>query len=410
MKFVVATYGTEGDVRPLAALCRALMDAGHEASLLADRATLGIAQALGVPARALSGDIKGTLDPSAAISNVVGKDHGLNSTAKALAGIANANAETWLREIVAAAEGSDALIVSALAAFVGLSAAEHLGIKAVGAGFIPLSPTAEFASPFLPPSRVPHAFNRLSHTFVNALLWRAFRKATNDARAKVCGLPARKKMWTTHPMLYGVSPSLVAQPSDWPANAHVCGQWLPPESAWSPPDALAEFLAAGETPVYVGFGSMVGFDRKALLSEVVAAVGGRRALFYPGWSGTEDLDMPGNFHVLGDTPHAWLFPKVSAVIHHGGSGTSHSAARAGVPSVVVPFAGDQWFWADRLQRAGVAAQAVSGHRLKASALARAIERAEQAQVVSRACQLGERMRTENGLGVATNTLEAIMAA
>lgn len=410
MKFVVATYGTEGDVRPLAALCRALMDAGHEASLLADRATLGIAQALGVPARALSGDIKGTLDPSAAISNVVGKDHGLNSTAKALAGIANANAETWLREIVAAAEGSDALIVSALAAFVGLSAAEHLGIKAVGAGFIPLSPTAEFASPFLPPSRVPHALNRLSHAFVNALLWRAFRKATNDARAKVCGLPARKKMWTTHPMLYGVSPSLVAQPSDWPANAHVCGQWLPPESAWSPPDALAEFLAAGEAPVYVGFGSMVGFDRKALLSEVVAAVGGRRALFYPGWSGTEDLDLPGNFHVLGDTPHAWLFPKVSAVIHHGGSGTSHSAARAGVPSVVVPFAGDQWFWADRLQRAGVAAQAVSGHRLKASALARAIEHAEQVQVVSRACQLGERMRTENGLAVATNTLEAIMAA
>ena len=121
MKFVVATYGTEGDVRPLAALCRALMDAGHEATLLADRATLGIAQTLDVPARALSGDIKGTLDPSAAISNVVGNDHGLNSTAKALAGIANANAETWLREIVDAAEGSDALIVSALAAFVGLS-------------------------------------------------------------------------------------------------------------------------------------------------------------------------------------------------------------------------------------------------------------------------------------------------
>jgi len=211
-------------------------------------------------------------------------------------------------------------------------------------------------------------------------------------------------------MLYGVSPSLVAPPSDWPAYARVCGQWLPPEGTWSPPDALTEFLAAGEAPVYVGFGSMVGFDRKALLSEVVAAVGGRRALFYPGWSGIEGLELPGNFHVLGDTPHAWLFPKVSAVIHHGGSGTSHSAARAGVPSVVVPFAGDQWFWADRLRRAGVAAQAVSGHRLSASALARAIEYAGQAQVVSRARQLGERMRTENGLVVATNTLEAIMAA
>ncbi len=410
MKFVVATYGTEGDVRPLAALCRALMDAGHEVMLLADHATLGVPQALGVPARALTGDIRGTLDPSVAISNVVGKDHGLNSTAKALAGIANANAEPWLREIAEAAEGSDALIVSALAAFVGFSAAEHLGIKAIGAGFIPLSPTSDFATPFLPPSRVPRALNGLSHEFVNAMLWRAFRTSTNAARAKVFGLPPRRKNWTTHPMLYGISPSLVPPPADWPSYAHLCGQWLPPESQWTPPKALSEFLEAGEPPLYVGFGSMVGFDRAALLREVVSAVAGRRALFYPGWIGDEELELPGNFFVLGDTPHAWLFPKVSAVIHHGGSGTTHSAARAGVPSVVVPFAGDQWFWADRLRRAGVAGNAVNGHRLRAAPLARAIDYAEQAPVLARARRLGEQMRTENGLAYAIKAIERIMAA
>jgi UDP:flavonoid glycosyltransferase YjiC (YdhE family) len=175
MKFVVATYGTEGDTRPLAALCCALMDAGHQATLLADRSTLNVAQALGVPTLPLSGDIKGSVDPAAAISNVVGKDQGLNSMATALAGIANANAQAWLREIVAAAEGCDAIVPSALAAFVGLSAAEHLGVKAIGTSFIPLTPTSTFAHPFLPPQRVPRMFNRLSFTVVNGLLWRAFR-------------------------------------------------------------------------------------------------------------------------------------------------------------------------------------------------------------------------------------------
>jgi UDP:flavonoid glycosyltransferase YjiC (YdhE family) len=404
MKFAIATYGTEGDVRPLAALCRTLIDAGHEATLLADGATLGHARALGVPARALSGDIKGTLDPSAAISQVVGKANDLGSTAQALAGIANANAHAWLKEIAEAGEGCDALVVSALASFAGLSAAEHLGIPCVGASFIPISPTSAFASPFLPP-RVPRMFNRLSHTFVNALLWRAFRKATNDARASVFGMPPRRRNWTTHPMLYGVSPSLVPTPSDWPQTTRICGQWLLPAGPWSPPDALAAFLAAGEAPVYVGFGSMVGFDRPALLKEVIAAVGGRRALFYPGWSGDETPELPGNFFVLGDTPHDWLLPQVSLAIHHGGSGTTHSVARAGVPSVVVPFAGDQAFWADRLRRAGVAAEAVSGHQPDAASMARAIEFAERDDVRTRARDLGERMRAENGLAMASGWLE-----
>ncbi|WP_369679462.1 glycosyltransferase, partial [Burkholderia ubonensis] len=103
-------------------------------------------------------------------------------------------------------------------------------------------------------------------------------------------------------------------------------------------------------PVYVGFGSMAGFDRASLTDALVTALDGRRALFYPGWSGIDTSALPKHVFVVGDTPHRWLFPRTSMVIHHGGSGTTHSAARAGVPSVVVPFAGDQFFWANRLQR------------------------------------------------------------
>ncbi|MDR3397382.1 MAG: glycosyltransferase [Pandoraea sp.] len=410
MRFAAATYGTEGDTRPLAMLCRALMDAGHEACLLADHATLGAANALGVPAVALAGDIKGAMQPDLAISKVVTGKRGFSNMASALAHIANTHAEAWLKEIVSTGRDCDAIIVSGLAAFVGLSAAESLGIKAIGTGLIPITPTAAFASPFLPPKWTPGFLNAGSQRFVNQMLWRAFRQKTNAARAAVCGLAPRQTLWTSHPMLYGISPSLVAQPDDWPANAQICGQWVSPAADWIAPPALSDFLAAGEAPIYVGFGSMAGFDHDKVLGEMAVALASRRVLFYPGWSGVDVSRLPANFHVIGDTPHDWLFPRTSLVIHHGGSGTSHSAARAGVPSVVVPFAGDQFFWADRLQRAGVAGAALNGRSLRASSLVSRIEFAEKEQTRARARHLGARMRSEDGLRNAVTAIHRLMNA
>jgi sterol 3beta-glucosyltransferase len=409
MKFTVVTYGTEGDTRPLAALCRALMNAGHETRLLADRATLSSATALGVPSSALSGDIKKALMPGEALSSAVRRQGGLNSTAKALATIANTHTAAWMREVVGATEGREAIIVSGLAAFVGLSVAEYRGIKAIGAGFIPITPTADFPSPFLPPGWVPRWFNRGSHRLVNGLLWRAFRKTTNDARAEVCGLPPRKHVWTDHPMLYGVSPTLLPRPSDWPDTAYACGQWSVTNSEWMPPAGLEEFLAAGEPPIYIGFGSMAGFDRDRLVQALAAAVAGRRVLFYPGWSGMDTSGLAKNFFVVGETSHDWLFPRTSLVIHHGGAGTTHSAARAGVPSVVIPFAGDQFFWADRLEKLGIAGDPVIGKRIRSSELARGIEFAERDEVRARASQLGAQMAAENGLRNAVDAIERLMA-
>jgi len=156
MKFTIATYGTEGDACPFAALCRGLMDAGHEARLL------------GVPTTALSGDIRGTLSRDHAIVGTVAKGGGFSDTARAMARIANENAESWLRTIIEAGEGRDAILVAGLAAFVGFSAAEYLGATAIGAGMIPITPTAAFPSPFLPLKWVPRQLNRASHGFVNA--------------------------------------------------------------------------------------------------------------------------------------------------------------------------------------------------------------------------------------------------
>lgn len=408
MKFIVVTYGTEGDARPFAAACRGLMDAGHEATLLADAATLGCAQALSVPTIALSGDIRGILTRDHAIAGLVAKGGGFNQTARALAKIANDNAESWLRTIVESAKGCDAILAAGLAAFAGFSAAEYLGIRGIGSGMIPITPTAAFPSPFLPPKWVPRPLNRASHHLVNAVLWKSFRDKTNAARA-MFGLRPRKAVWAGLPMLYGVSPNLLTAPTDWPANAYLCGQWFAPSPAWKPPPTLANFLAAGEAPIYIGFGSMTGFDNARLLDALIDAVAGRRALFSPGWSGIPPKALPDNFFTIGDTPHDWLFPRTSAVIHHGGSGTSHSVARAGVPSIVVPFAGDQFFWAERLRLAGVAPAAVNSRQPKAEAFASALDFTATPQVRNRARVLGETMRAERGVVDAVVALERIMA-
>jgi UDP:flavonoid glycosyltransferase YjiC (YdhE family) len=398
MKFTVATYGTEGDARPFAALCRGLMDAGHQARLLADAGTLAAAQALGVPTTPLGGDIRG------AIAGVIAKGGGYQDSARALAKIANEHTESWLRTIVEAGQGCDAVLAAGLSGFAAFSAAEYLGAKGIGAGMIPITPTAAFPSPFLPVRQVPRPLHRASHRFVNAMLWRVFREQTNAARAKFHLLP-RRRVWTDVPMVYGVSPSLLPTPADWPANVRLCGQWLAPSTAWTPPAPLADFLAAGEAPVYIGFGSMTGFDNARLLEALVRALNGRRALFYPGWSGIDPKTLPSNFFAVADTPHDWLLPRTAAAIHHGGSGTSHSAARAGVPSIVTPFAGDQPFWAERLRLAGVAPGPVDGRRPNAQAFARALDFAATAAVRERSRVLGERMRAENGVADAVGFLE-----
>ena len=400
MKIVIATYGTEGDTRPLAALGRALLDAGHQVRFLADAATLGSVATLGIDTTPLSGDIKTALQPE--------KETQPSEIVRTLTDITNTHAESWLREIVSAGKGCDAIIVSALASFVGLSAAESLGVRAVGAGSIPITPTTAFASPFLPPRLVPKWLNKPSHTFINNAIWKLLRKKTNAARARVCGLPPQRAVPTNHPMLWGVSPSLLPRPDDYPSTATICGQWVAPTRHWEPPPALAEFLNAGEPPLYVGFGSMAGLLPPAALSELIAGIGARRALFYAGWSTIRAGQLPSNFLLIRDTPHDWLFPRTSAVIHHGGAGTSHSAARAGVPCVVVPFAGDQPFWANRLHQLGVAPAAMSARRLHRSKLAADLEFTDQPPVRARAAALGAQMKCEDGLVTAVRAIETLV--
>ncbi|HZW17419.1 MAG TPA: glycosyltransferase [Luteimonas sp.] len=397
MRLLLLTCGTEGDTRPIAALGHALAGAGHAMQLLADAATVDIGRQLGLRSDALPGDVRSAIATEGAMRDIT----------RNLARLTNANTPAWLAQAIDAGRGCDAVVMSGLAAFVGLSAAEALGVPAIGAMMIPITPTAAFGSPLLP-FAPPRMLNRASHQLVNQLVWRTFRRSTNRARA-AAGLPPRRSLWTGHPVLYGVSPALLPPTPDWPPDNVACGQWRTPQGAWTPPAELLAFLSAGEPPAYVGFGSMAGFDNARVLQAVTGAFGRRRVLFNAGWTGIDTAALPRNFHPVGHVPHDWLLPRTSLVVHHGGSGTTHSACRAGVPSVVVPFAGDQFFWAARMRGAGVMRDTLRGASITGDALGNAVAFAGGDAARAAARQLGERMRHEDGNATAVAMIERIVA-
>lgn len=398
MRLLVITYGTEGDTRPLVMLCHGLIQAGHEVMLLAEGGTLESARMLGVPHAALEGDIHDE------VVALVSGGNDLGAAARGLARMAARHVPAWMRQADAAAVGCDAVLTGGLAAFVGMSVAERHGIPVIGLGMIPLTPTRLFPTPFLPRLRLPGVLNRWSYSAVNHAVWRTFKRPINAARQSM-GMPARRSLWRDVPMLYGISPSLLPEPTDWPADHHVCGQWRAPDLGWQPDPALKAFLDAGPAPVYLGFGSMTGFDRDSVLPALLRALAPRRVLLFPGWSGLPEGPLPPEVFVVGPTPHEALFPRCALVIHHGGSGTTHSACRAGVPSLVMPFAADQFFWARRLQTLGVAPAPLSPKRLDHETLARAIAFSDRSDARVRAAALGRAMAMEDGVSTAVTLIE-----
>jgi sterol 3beta-glucosyltransferase len=238
------------------------------------------------------------------------------------------------------------------------------------------------------------------------VIWLWYSPFVNEYR-KSLGLPTYSatsfyRVLRSTPMLGAYSPRLIPHPADWPDSAHVTGYFFLDTTAdWQPSSELHTFLEAGDPPVYIGFGSMAGRNPEQLarLSIDALARSGQRGLLLTGWGGLRPESVPDHVFVIDAAPHSWLFPRMAAVVHHGGAGTTAEGLRAGVPNVIVPFILDQPFWGARIKAMGLGPDPIPHKRLTVDRLANAIKIAvTDPGIRQRAGSCGAALRAENGPG------------
>ncbi len=415
MKITIIAAGSRGDVQPYVALGRGLQAAGHAVQLLATQGFQSLVAEYGLDFVALGGAVEAAAQSQMqAIAERGNLLEILATTGRGAHQLARLAAVSGL----AAGQGTD-LILGGLGALpVGVALSEKLGVPFIQAYLMPFTPTREFPSVLtpLPQTRWTAWANGLSHQLARQLMWQTFRAADNRVRAEVLDLPPGS-WWgpfaalrqQPYPVLYGYSPQVVPPPADWQGMAEVTGYWLlEPPPGWTPPAALVDFLEAGPPPVYVGFVSMPSRQPEATAELVLQALAraGQRGVIAAGWGGMQTSALPKTVYMAGALPHSWLFPRMAAVVHHGGAGTTAAGLWAGVPSIVTPFFGDQPFWGRRVHALGVGPRPIPRPQLTAENLAAAIRAAvSDPALQERAAALGRRVRAERGVDRAVAVIE-----
>lgn len=403
MRVLLSTFGSRGDVEPMAALAVALQAAGAEAIVsapadpeflaLLDRAGVALAPAF-MPVRPfveLSKRSGWTL-PQAAAAVMTGQ----------------------YEAIAAAADGCDAIVATGLfpSTAAAQAVAEARGIPYVLAAYCPVV----LPSPHHPPLQYPGhphppgvSDNQALWAFNDQAMDALFGEAVNSGRAAV-GLPTlehvrdhvftRRPLLPSDPLLGPWSPTDAMDPVQ-------TGAWILPDDRPLPP-GLEAFLEAGPPPVYVGFGSMAlagSTDAAAIAIEAVRAHG-RRVVLARGWAGLAPVDDAADCFSVADVNQQALFPRVAAVVHHGGAGTTTAAARAGAPQVVVPQLADQPYWAGRVAELGVGA-AHDGPVPTVGSLSTALEIALRPETRARAAEAAPAIRADGATAAARWLLDTL---
>ncbi|RFU42697.1 glycosyltransferase, partial [Actinomadura logoneensis] len=352
-----------------------------------------------------------TVDPTEILTSDAGQEllAGGRNPVRFLTGfrrILGPSARRLLDECLAGSRGADLLLGPTLG-LLPRHLGEHLDVPWALVHFQPSQPTAAFPHPFVPRS-LGGPGNRASFAAVDQIAWQLSRPFLNPWRRDALGLrplPLRGAP-RDEPLVLGCfSEHVVPRPPDWPPHVHLTGYWTLDEPSYRPPDDLAAFLADGPPPVYVGFGSMVPKDARltGLTVRTALRLAGLRGVVQ-GDPDTSDDDVL----AVRDVPHTWLFPRMAAVVHHGGAGTTAAGLRAGVPSVVTPFFGDQPYWADRVTALGAGPRPVPFRALTAPRLAAALRKATTSEDIRKnAATLGARLRAENGVARAVELLDRL---
>lgn len=422
MQITVLTIGSRGDVQPYIALAQGLQQAGHQVRLCAPENFKDLVEGYGVSFAPMTGDVHRVMQSAAGLQAMESRD--LIGFFRRLFDEMMPLAEQITKDVFAAIEGADLIVTSALTLFAAEAIQEKWGIPFIAAYPQPLLPTTAFpsiAAPMIPAWLGPleKLYNWWSARLLLVIFNELIRTPVDRIRLKMMGLPRRKRwaslspIWNGHQaVLYGISPRVIPPMQDLPPTVHVTGYWIAQDAPWQHPASLEAFLQAGPPPVYIGFGSMTDRDPTALTRLCIDALNatGQRGILLSGWGGLGAAELPPSIYLLEHAPHEWLFPKMAAVVHHGGAGTTAASLRAGVPTVIIPFIADQPFFGEQVRRIGAGPAPIPRRRLTLPALTEAIRQATtDVPMRERAARLGEALRAEQGVTNAVQLIERYSA-
>jgi len=423
MRVLLVSWGTRGDFQPFIALAKRLVASGHEATLagLSYADAWVAAQGIDfVPVGPPGGDPDELTRAIERLSAWGGRWGGLGAlaTVRALVGdfLAPGIPRT-LSDLLPLAAAHD-VVVSHHVQPAGMMAAERAARPLATVLLAPQALSSRYRAPAGFPSRGP----------LNPVLWKLADVATRAfverplrrARATL-GFPPLpggfflEGSYSRRLNLIAVSRHVYPPPPDLAARHVVTGYWFDEPAGYAPDPALAAFLAAGPPPVLMTFGSMVTTDPRGALRLLADAArrAGTRAVIQAGHErpGAVVADVGAHALVIGDAPHGWLMPRMAAVVHHGGAGTTAAALRAGVPMVVVAHLADQMAWGHTIHRLGAAAPPMARRGLEAGALGRRLAKLlADRGARETAARLGTAIRAEDGTGAAVAAIEQRMAA
>ncbi|MFB2934589.1 glycosyltransferase [Aerosakkonemataceae cyanobacterium BLCC-F154] len=419
MKITIITVGSRGDVQPYIALGVGLQNAGYTVRLATHDTFKSLIISYGLDFFPVSSDIQ-SITQSETGKQLIEAGGNPFTVLKRLSKAFEPIMESILKQSWIACQDAD-LIISGSIAFWGYDIAEKLGIPFVFASLQPIYPTKSFINPLCPPwLHLGGWVNRQSYIWISQILWQLFRNPVNRWRVETLGKPSDNQClfltdeWDNVQKLFGFSPSVISSPKDWNESCHVTGYWfLETPDDFEPPPGLLDFLEAGKPPIYIGFGSMASRNPEQMTTIALQALEKtqQRGILLTGWGGISNTNLPNYAFKLESIPHDWLFPKMKAIVHHGGAGTTAAALKSGIPSVVIPFFSDQPFWADRITKLGVSPTPIPKQKLTANRLANGIQKAIADNTIrQRAAQFGETIRAENGMGEAAKIIRNLQFA
>lgn len=415
MRITMSTIGSTGDVRPYVLLGSELKKRGHEVTIATFPPFEGMIREAGLGFYPLSGDVIRVMD-SVMKPGVNGVNY-LHQVEMALKDVA----PQLLNDLLHSCDHAEALICTFFGSLY-YSIAEKYRIPCIQTQYFPMDPNDIAPISSAPGQHLGKAWNRttykLGYLLIGALEHRyltAWRKENGMTVRKLRTRPDYVIGGHTIPVIYAMSPLVMPRPASWDEHIHMSGFWCSEESQpYTPPEDLTAFLDAGEPPIYIGFGSMVSGNMNKTFTIVLRAVRAAkvRAVISLGWAG-EKMHLKSTKNVyFGDyIPHDWLFPRVSAVVHHGGAGTTAAGLRAGKPTLVIPFGGDQPFWGARVEALGCGPHPLRRDSLTVQRLTKALlDLKHHSSYRVAAEELGERLRTEHGTENAADLVERELAA